>query len=290
MEKLKEFLQNNFSQNKLVVIGAIVGGLAIVFFVIFFLIQAVREYTVKEVLYNSNTGEVFIERNEGGQIQAEITIGEHDRAFRSNDFLLHQTINEGKYITKVYTVDAKEGLIEVFNKEANIVFYQDESNYIYDNGSNTFVLKDDEETKLDQLCRDTGYFKDQLLCLDSKGTIFYGSQSDLKELKQKDGIGLFGLTFVSTADTIYFAFATQEEFPRNFIIASNSIETIFDSDIRYEVDDIPALLTLQGQRVILNARNNQSSGETLVTDYKLYSLGDGLQPIRGYRSNLMIIY
>lgn len=292
MDKLLSQISNKLSTKKIIgILSILLLGVGTIL-LIYLISQTSREYTVKEVLYNINTGELFIVRNEGGQIQSSITINPNDRTIKSGDYLIIQTIQEGRYLSKVYSVDAEAGLIEEFSYNGSVVYYQDRNNFIFDDGSTSFLVNNEEKIDLKHLCRDANYFNDQLLCLSSTGKLYAGDESNLEEKSLTSTDGYYAITFtVNNSQTqAFFAIATQTENPENVIIATENIETIIEKSDQYKITDIPSLLVPKNDGAVLNVRDLKNAGETINKDIKLYSLNEGLQPINNYRPSLLIIY
>lgn len=292
MDKLLSQISNKLSTKKIIgILSILLLGVGTIL-LIYLISQTSREYTVKEVLYNINTGELFIVRNEGGQIQSSITINPNDRTIKSGDHLIIQTIQEGRYLSKVYSVDAEVGLIEEFSYNGSVVYYQDSTNFIFDDGSTSFLVNNEEKIDLKHLCRDANYFNDQLLCLSSTGKLYAGDESNLEEKSLTSTDGYYAITFtVNNSQTqAFFAIATQTENPENVIIATENIETIIEKSDQYKITDIPSLLVPKNDGAVLNVRDLKNAGETINKDIKLYSLNEGLQPINNYRPSLLIIY
>lgn len=292
MNELLNQVKTKLSMKKTLLTFIIPLMVAIISLFIYLFFQASKEYTVKEVLYNINTGELFIVRNEGGQIQSKTRINPHDRTIKSGDYLIIQKIEEGKYLSKVYSVNAETDLVEEFSYSGSIVYYQDSNNFIFDDGNTSFLVNNEEKIDLNHLCRDANYFNDQLLCLSSTGKLYAGDKSNLEEKSLTSTDGYYAITFtVNKSQTqVFFAVAIQTENPENVIIATENIDKIVEDSDQYKIADIPSLLVPKDDGAVLNVRDLKNAGETINRDIKLYSLNDGLHPIDSYRPNLLIIY
>lgn len=287
MQKLLTFVKNN----KIVII--ILASLLPLIGLVVIIIRTNQEYTVREILLNGRNGEVFIVRSDGKEFQQEIKTHVYDHFIRDGDYLIHQRNDDSQdKESVVYLPDVEQGLLEQFRLEDKIHRFSDEDNYIYSTLENTFLVQGDKQVKLNHLCRDIIIFQETTLCIDIESNLLRGSSTDLVKVLDNDGDPIFALTLQTTYDksTLYIASATRDEVPQNLIYVVDEISELSSPDTKYLLNDIPSLITAQESRTVLTSVKQSAGGELATQEFNLYTLDNGIQPIKGYRYTLKLIY
>lgn len=293
MENLVKFLKK---YKTLLIIGSCILVLIILVLVIG---GITRDHSVKEFLYDTQRGELYLVRDDGKEIKQEIKLNKDDALFRNGEFLIHRRLDDkGEFQSDIYSVSVEEGLRKEEEKEGSVIYYVNDDNMITVEDTKTYVKFKGKESTLEIVCRSATFHKEDLLCVNQSGILLVGTTDNLEplELSEHEDEGDIMVISVQSdnyKDRLYVITATTAETPTNEIHILDSIDQLSNESGGYEkyiVDEVPRLLTIQEGRVVLNTLRRKTQGDKSGEEFSLYVLDNGLKPLTGYRYPLLIVY
>ncbi len=245
-----------------------------------------------QILFDKQTGELTFEDN----IRKDKTIkniksSPNDFLFRRNNYLIHQeTINQEVATSTVYRIKPDNQLKKVFKLNNTILDYKDKHNYIFNEDNKTILMEKGKKVKFERLCRKADYFQTRLICIGKSGGIFKKEKEGLKRIVlKKDNHQILGITLISYKDKLYITGSTLEENPKIYIFINNNIENLQTYDRVYNINDVPISFIPQEERLILNTRRYPIK-RYKNNNLQLYSITNTIEPLKQYKSNLMIVF
>ncbi|MEI7579112.1 MAG: hypothetical protein WCJ58_03665 [bacterium] len=260
------------------------------------IINLTQEYSVREVLFDNQKGEVFVVRSDGRELKQNIKTNAYDSFLRDGDYLIQQRNNEQEALDDVvYKVDLEKGLSEIYKSPNTILRFSDEKNLVYIKEGNTNLIKNGETKTFPNLCRDFETFKDQYFCIDETGKLLLLENDKFVQVKGSENLFASLIKTDYQKSKLFISLATFDEIPKNYIYEFSDFTTIDKPTAKYEIEGVPSIITAQQTRAILNVLktsniSDDTSFDTKLKQFSLFTISNGLQPINGYRYNLSIIY